>query len=103
MNGRRHIFTPSKALLDAFNFVYIDFKTGIPYDGRKLKNRPVKNTERFGQNSRWGSRDTKHFKINCALCEALETILLIWGQKLRWLSYETPRSVTEETVGRIEL
>ena len=49
------------------------------------------------------SRDTKHFKINFALCEALETILLTWGRKLRWLSYETPRSVTEETMGRIEL
>jgi len=39
--------SPSKALLDAFNFVHIDFKTGIPYDGRKLKNMPDKNTERF--------------------------------------------------------
>ena len=50
-----------------------------------------------------GSSDTKHFKINFALSETLETILLMWGRKLRWLSYETPRSVTEETVGRIEL
>ena len=40
--------SPSKALLDAFNFVYIDFKTGIPYDVIKLKNRPDKNTECLG-------------------------------------------------------
>jgi len=45
-----------------------------------------------------GSRDTKHFKINFAFCEALETILLIWGRKLRWLSYKTPRPVAETEI-----
>jgi len=44
----------------------------------------------------------KHLSISLALRDALATIWFICGLKLKFLSQQTPRSVTVETDGKIK-